>query len=315
MKCGSLSLDLDNLWSYLKVKGDNSWKDYPSYLDTFVPYVLDLLDEHQLRITFFIVGKDAQIKQNHDAIKEIVHRGHEVANHSLHHEPWLHLYSADKLRDEIKSAEEAIYEVTGKRTKGFRGPGFSWSPQLIRVLSDLDYVYDTSTLPTFIGPLARMYYFWITKKSKEERENLKGMYGSFKNGLLPLKPFYWEIDGQRVLELPVTTIPWFKTPFHQSYLVYLSSFSSGLMHTYLNMAIGLCNLTKTSPNFLLHPTDLMGRDLVPEMAFFPGMNVETAQKKEIFSYVIGKLSQSFHLENMLSHAQHMTNLKVKRIHE
>ena len=36
----SLSLDLDNLWSYLKVHGDPSWEGFPSYLDLVVPRVL-----------------------------------------------------------------------------------------------------------------------------------------------------------------------------------------------------------------------------------------------------------------------------------
>ena len=32
----SISLDLDNLWSYMKIHGDAGWDDYPSYLDTLV---------------------------------------------------------------------------------------------------------------------------------------------------------------------------------------------------------------------------------------------------------------------------------------
>ena len=39
----SVSLDLDNLWAYLKTHGDPGWDDYPSYLLTIVPRVLDLL--------------------------------------------------------------------------------------------------------------------------------------------------------------------------------------------------------------------------------------------------------------------------------
>ena len=41
----SLSLDLDNKWSYLKTHGDPGWESFPSYLDVVVPRVLDLLDE------------------------------------------------------------------------------------------------------------------------------------------------------------------------------------------------------------------------------------------------------------------------------
>ena len=51
----SLSLDLDNQWSYMKIHGDAGWEEFPSYLDVFVPHVLDILDELGLKITFFTI--------------------------------------------------------------------------------------------------------------------------------------------------------------------------------------------------------------------------------------------------------------------
>jgi len=56
----AISLDLDNLWSYMKINGVEGWDKYPSYLDVFIPHILDLLDEMDLKITFFIVGKDTE---------------------------------------------------------------------------------------------------------------------------------------------------------------------------------------------------------------------------------------------------------------
>ena len=63
----SLSLDLDNKWSYLKTHGDPGWESFPSYLDTVVPRVLQFLEERNLTITFFVVGQDAALERNHDA--------------------------------------------------------------------------------------------------------------------------------------------------------------------------------------------------------------------------------------------------------
>jgi peptidoglycan/xylan/chitin deacetylase (PgdA/CDA1 family) len=54
----SVSLDLDNRWSYLKTHGDPSWTTYPSYLDAFIPRVLPILERRDWKITFFIVGQD-----------------------------------------------------------------------------------------------------------------------------------------------------------------------------------------------------------------------------------------------------------------
>ena len=65
----SLSLDLDNQWSYMKTHGDSGWESFPSYLDTFIPLVLDLLNHLNLKITFFIVGQDAALKKNEEEVK------------------------------------------------------------------------------------------------------------------------------------------------------------------------------------------------------------------------------------------------------
>ena len=80
----SISLDLDNQWSYMKIHGDEGWEKYPSYFDIFIPHVLDILDELNLKITFFIVGKDAENDANRKYLKMITQRGHEVGNHSYH---------------------------------------------------------------------------------------------------------------------------------------------------------------------------------------------------------------------------------------
>ena len=52
----SLSLDLDDRWSYLRTAGDPSWADYPSYLNLVVPRLLEVLEQHRLRATVFVVG-------------------------------------------------------------------------------------------------------------------------------------------------------------------------------------------------------------------------------------------------------------------
>ena len=50
----SLSLDLDNKWSYMKTHGDAGWESCPSYLDIVVPRFLKILDEFGWKITVFI---------------------------------------------------------------------------------------------------------------------------------------------------------------------------------------------------------------------------------------------------------------------
>jgi peptidoglycan-N-acetylglucosamine deacetylase len=300
----SISLDLDNQWSYMKIHGDEGWDKYPTYLDIFVPYVLDVLDELKLKITFFIVGKDAEDTKNKPYLRMITDRGHEVGNHSFNHESWLQKYSHEELIQEIESAEQCIVAATGQKPVGFRGPGFSWSNDLLEVLSERGYIYDASTLPMYIGPIARKYYFWKSDLSKEEKKDRSELFGSFSDGLRPLKPYYHSLkNGKKILEIPVTTIPIFKIPFHLSYLLYLSGISMYLMKLYLWFALTLCRITRTRPSFLLHPLDLIGGDQISALSFFPGMDIKSEKKILVFKTVIKSLARHYRLSNMSSHAK------------
>ncbi len=302
----SISLDLDNQWSYMKIHGDQGWECYPSYLDIFVPHVLELLGSWNLKITFFIVGIDANLAANKPYLKMITDQGHEVGNHSLNHESWLQKYSRDQLINEIRQAEQSINAATGQKPIGFRGPGFSWSRSLLEVLAEHNYLFDASTLPTYIGPLARMYYFWKSDLSKAQKKDRNELFGSMKNGFQPLQPFRWKLpSGQSILEIPVTTIPVVKMPFHLSYLLYLSRYSILLMKLYLYLAIGMCKIRGISPSYLLHPLDLIGGDKIKDLAFFPGMDLTSDRKVKIFKDVIGMLGKHFNLVNMSTHADNL----------
>ena len=300
----SLSLDLDNQWSYMKTHGDAGWRTFPSYFDRLTDIVLDCLREHGLRITVFVVGQDAALEQNRAALRAFAEAGHEIGNHSFHHEPWQHLRTEKQIEAEIGRAEEQIAGVTGKRPRGFRGPGYSFSSSTLRVLGRRGYLYDASTFPTFLGPLARAFYFWKSRRfSAEEREQREKLFGTFRDGWRPVRPYFWSLgQGERILEIPVTTMPLLRLPMHQSYLVYLARYSQTVAQTYLRTASALCRATKLGPSFLLHPLDFLGKDRVPDLSFFPGMDLETSQKLALFAEVIGHFRRHYRLICMEEHA-------------
>ncbi len=303
----SISLDLDDQWSYMKVHGDEGWETFPSYLDIVVPIFLDVFDKLDIKITFFVVGQDAAIEKNHKILQSIIERGHEIGNHSFHHESWLKTYSKEKIEAEIEMAEEAIIKATGKRTNMFRGPGFSWSNDLLEVLQKRNYLFDASILPTYISPLMRRYYFAKSKLTKEQKESRKELFGSFKEGFYPLKPYVWKFkNDKKLLEIPVTTIPVFKLPFHQSYLLFISGKSKFLMKIYFRFAIFMCKITKTPPSYLLHPLDLIGGNDVPQLSFFPGMDIESGKKMEVFETAITILKKHFELLPMSEFSKKFT---------
>jgi peptidoglycan-N-acetylglucosamine deacetylase len=303
----SLSLDLDNQWSYMKTHGDPGWEIFPSYLDVVVPRILSLLREQGLTITFFIVGQDAALQKNQDAIRMIAEAGHEIGNHSFCHEPWLHQYTEEQIDQDLSMTEELLTQLTGQKPIGFRGPGYSLSKTALKVLARRGYIYDASTLPTYIGPLARMYFFMTSRFSIDEKEKRDLLFGSLGDGLRPLKPYRWSIDGngepgEGSIEIPVTTMPIFKVPFHVSYLLYLRSYTKILALFYFKFALLLCRLTGTHPSLLLHPLDFLGCEDVNELSFFPAMDMASKEKLRFVSEILQIYHSHYEVTPLKIHA-------------
>lgn len=294
----ALSLDLDNKWSYMKTHGDAAWQDFPSYLDSLVPRVLDILTALQLRITFFIVGADAARRSNQETLGTIAVRGHEIGNHSYHHEPWMQERSESDVYEELARAEECIELATGARPRGFRGPGFARSQAILDALVRREYLYDASSLPTFIGPLARAYYLRSAKLGKHEMQEREALFGNFSDGFRANRQNRIHVKGSSIAEIPVTTLPGLRLPIHLSYVLYIATVSPALALAYFRSALQLCKLTQTEPSILLHPLDFLSGAECPELAFFPAMNLDPDVKRSVVVKSLQTLANSFQVSPM-----------------
>jgi hypothetical protein len=306
----SLSLDLDNQWSYMKTHGDVGWESFPSYFDLVVPRFLNILDDFGWEITVFVVGQDADLDKNREALQLIADAGHEIGNHSYSHEPWLHLYSGQQIDDEIMRAEEAIESATSHRPAGFRGPGYSLSRDVLEVLARREYRYDASTFPTYVGPLARAYYFFKSDLDDDGKTDRNRLFGGFRDGLQPLKPYFWDLGNQTLLEIPVTTLPVLKIPIHFSYLLYIATISPSLSKLYFKSALRMCRLLGIQPSLLLHPLDFLSGSDVPELLFFPAMNLETSEKTRLVRGFLSLLGSRHELVNMSGHCRACSENRV-----
>jgi peptidoglycan-N-acetylglucosamine deacetylase len=309
----SLSLDLDNQWSYMKTHGDEGWALFPSYLDLVVPRFLEIFDELGWKITVFVVGQDAALEKNFRALKMIADAGHEIGNHSFNHEPWLHLYSRQQIEDEISRTQKAIESVTGQRPRGFRGPGYSISPEVLEALSDHGYAYDASILPTYLGPLARAYYLLKSDLSSTELRERSKLFGRFSDGFRSVAPHVWDTGDATLVEIPVTTMPLFKVPFHFSYLHYIGLVSPRLAETYLRAALTLCRISRIEPSLLLHPLDFLGHDDVPELDFFPAMKCGGTSKAAMTRRFLDVIGTQFTVTPLISFERKVRNNKKTRV--
>ncbi|MCT2581990.1 polysaccharide deacetylase family protein [Actinophytocola gossypii] len=297
----SVSVDLDNLWAYLKTHGDADWERMPSFLPTAVPRLLDVLGEHGVTATAFAVGADAVRDDGAAAVAAFAARGHEIGNHSYHHEPWLHRYSRAELVDELTRTEEAVVAAGAPVPVGFRGPGYSVSPTLLEVLAERGYRYDASTLPTWIGPIARAVHNRTAPASDERAE----LFGGFSRVFAPNTAHRPRV-GDGLVELPVTTMPLLRVPIHGAYALMLYRISPRLARGYVGTALRLCRAFGVGPSLLVHPTDVLGPGEAPGMEFFPGMDVPAADKVALLAWTLAAARARFDVVGTGAHAARVT---------
>ena len=81
--------------------------------------ILDLLDEYNVKATFFLVG--IWVDKYPELVKEIYDRGHEIGNHSDSH-PHMTQISEAKMRTELSGMSDKLEAITGERPTLFRPP-------------------------------------------------------------------------------------------------------------------------------------------------------------------------------------------------
>lgn len=86
---------------------------------SLTPKLLDILKARNIKCTFFVIGKQAQMYPN--IIRRMISEGHEVANHTWTH-PSLTSRSDDQIRSELKQSEDAMLAAANYRPHLIRPP-------------------------------------------------------------------------------------------------------------------------------------------------------------------------------------------------
>jgi len=101
----------------------------------YTPQVLKILNDHQVKATFFLIGQQAQAYP--ELVQQIKARGHGLGNHSFSHAFNLSLMPREEIRREILKAQEVLFRITGEYPTLFRSP-LGWvSRELEAVCHDL----------------------------------------------------------------------------------------------------------------------------------------------------------------------------------
>lgn len=101
------------------------------------PKVLELLDQYQIKATFFCIGN--HIESNQDLLKEMDQKGHLIGNHTYSHDRWFDLHSSQKMKTNIEKTNGLIFDSIHKKTKLFRPPYGVTNPTLKKAIKDFNF--------------------------------------------------------------------------------------------------------------------------------------------------------------------------------
>jgi len=100
----------------------------------WTPRLLDLLAQHGVRATFFLIGRHAQ--GDAELARRIAAAGHVVGNHSWNH-PNLARTSTIRVREELKRTQDTLEQIIGAQVLYFRPPYGARRPAVFRVAREL----------------------------------------------------------------------------------------------------------------------------------------------------------------------------------
>lgn len=123
------------------------WESFESRVEASVDELLEVMQRHDARGTFFTVGWVAERKP--EMMRRIVAAGHEVASHTYDHVRITH-QTPDAFRESVRRTKRVIEDITGSAVIGFRAPSFSITPGYewaLDILLEEGHHYDSSLFP------------------------------------------------------------------------------------------------------------------------------------------------------------------------
>jgi peptidoglycan/xylan/chitin deacetylase (PgdA/CDA1 family) len=148
-----LTFDFDALspWVFEMAEGNVAALSRGEFGAVAVPRILDLLERHEIRTTFFVPGHTALAYPA--LVRRIAEAGHEIGHHGWVHEGLTRL-EPDQEREYLIRGLDALDRVAGVRPRGYRAPGVEVSVNTVDILLEHEFSYDAS----FSGSDFEPYY-------------------------------------------------------------------------------------------------------------------------------------------------------------
>jgi len=141
-----LTFDIEDNFEQHELVDPLDWERYEGQVLENTTRILSLLEEFQVKSTFFILGKVAERRP--EIVRTIYESGHEVATHGYAHQP-VTLLGKKGFEEDTLRAKEIIESIIPMKIRGYRARSFSVELDTIwalQVLKKIGFSYDSSIL-------------------------------------------------------------------------------------------------------------------------------------------------------------------------
>ena len=177
LKTVAITIDVETDWGGRLSVGPGNCRG----IEEGIPNLLHLLDELNIKATFFISGE--VVSEYADIIHNIAERGHEIASHGFKHNVNYSSISKTEVTEQISKTKKILEGEVGVTPLGFRAPQFQINDDIYDVLHALNFKYDSSMVRGFLPT-------------------------RYSNLAIPSEPFI----RNNLLEIPISAIPYLRVP-------------------------------------------------------------------------------------------------------
>lgn len=176
-----LTFDIEEWFHILdnaSTQSEKEWSNFESRIHQNMDRIYRILDENNAQATFFCVGWIAE--KYPEVIKDIVRKGFEIGSHTRMHQ-LVYSQTKSQFKSDVESSIKTLEDLSGKKVKYFRAPGFSITEETkwaFESLVELGIEIDCSIFPT------------------------KRSHGGFANYGTP-RPSILSYNGVSIKELPI----------------------------------------------------------------------------------------------------------------
>ncbi|HVY40568.1 MAG TPA: polysaccharide deacetylase family protein [Polyangia bacterium] len=283
----AVSVDLDGVGCYYRIHGLGEPPPPPhrhAILRKCLPRFLELFARHGIQATFFVVGADlADDAAGRGLLVEAARAGHELANHTHTHPYDFTRLPRTTAAAEIDRAHAAIADVAGQAPIGFRAPGYAINGQVLELLGERGYAYDSSVFPSppyyaaKAAVMAAMRLFG--RRSASVLDDARAPFAPREPYRpTPAAPYRRAPGGAGLVEIPIAV-----TPFARLHVIGTSLI---LAPGWLRRRMIAASLKRPLFNLELHGIDLAdaGEDAIPAalVARQPDLRRPLAHKRRVF---------------------------------